>query len=166
MTTQSDPYSRQIFARRLTPHRSLTPETFRTLIIVFGVVSFGCSLPFMVLGAWPVVGFFGLDVLGLYLAFIANFRAARISETLDVTPLELVFTKTGVDGKSRQWRFNPSWVRLEEKVHEEFGPQHVSLVSRGERIEIGAFLGPDQKAELARDLAKALATARLGARFS
>jgi len=42
----------------------------------------------------------------------------------------------------------------------------VALVSRGESVEIGAFLGPDQKAELARELNRALIDARTGARFS
>ncbi len=169
MTAQSDtlcdPLSTSILARRLTPHRSLSPAAVRRFVVVFAIASALCSLPFVFLGAWPVVGFFGLDVLGLYIAFAASFRAARVYETLDVTPLELIFTKTGADGSRREWRFNPSWVRLEEKAHEEYGAEQVALVSRGERVEIGSFLGPDQKAELARDLARALAVARLGARF-
>ncbi len=161
----SDPLTQSIFARRLTPHRSLSPATVKRLIVVFAIASALCSLPFVFLGAWPVVGFLGLDVLGLYIAFAASFRSARAYETVDVTPLELVFTRTGADGRRREWRFNPSWVRLEEKVHEEYGAEQVALVSRGERVEIGSFLGPDQKAELARDLSRALAIARLGARF-
>jgi hypothetical protein len=47
-------------------------------------------------------------------------------------------------------------VRLEQTIHEEFGTERVALISRGECVEIGAFLGPDQKAELARELNRAL----------
>ncbi|HEY8138842.1 MAG TPA: DUF2244 domain-containing protein, partial [Methylocystis sp.] len=36
---------------------------------------------------------------------------------------------------------------------------------RGQSVEVGAFLGPEQKAALARDLARALADARRGPRF-
>jgi uncharacterized membrane protein len=108
----------------------------------------------------------GLDALAIYVAFRINFRGARAYETLDVTHLEIVIAKVGARGERREWRFNPAWVRLEQRVHEEFGAERVALVSRGESVEIGAFLGPEQKAELARDLGKAIATARLGARFS
>ena len=136
------------------------------MIAVFCLSQVIFSVPFFLMGAWPVTGFMGLDVLALYVAFRISFRAARAYETLDVTPLELVFARVGAQGQRREWRFNPSWVRIELKVHEEFGAERVALVSRGESVEIGAFLGPEQKAELARDLSKALATARLGAHFN
>jgi uncharacterized membrane protein len=117
------------------------------------------------MGAWPVAGFRGLDVLGLYIAFKVNFRSASAYETVEVTPVELVFAKVSAGGRREVWRFNPSWVRLEQETHEEFGTERVALVSRGESVEIGAFLGPEQKAALARDLSRALAAARRGPRF-
>ena len=107
----------------------------------------------------------GRAALALYIALKISVRSARASETLDLTPLELGHAKIGVRGHRREWRFNPSWVRLEQETHEEFGVQRLALASRGERVEIGAFLGPDQKAELARELRGALATARQGPRF-
>jgi uncharacterized membrane protein len=160
-----DPIEEQIFATRLTPHRSMTPRAFYLFIVGFCVAQLIFALPFLIMGAWPVAGFMGLDALALYVAFRISFRDARAYETLDVTPLELVFAKVGAGGRRREWRFNPSWVRLEQKVHEEFGTLSVSLVARGETLEIGAFLGPEQKAALARDLNRALAAARRGPRF-
>lgn len=144
----------------------MTPSAVYLFILAFCLAQLVFALPFLVMGAWPVAGFMGLDALALYVAFRISFRAARAYETLDVTPLELIFAKVGAQGQRREWRFNPSWVRLEQQVHEEFGTERVALVSRGESVEIGAFLGPEQKAILARDLGKALATARLGARFN
>ncbi|MBM3576862.1 MAG: DUF2244 domain-containing protein [Alphaproteobacteria bacterium] len=162
----SDPFERKIYEARLTPHRSMTPHAFYLFILIFCLGQVLFALPFFFMGAWPVAGFMGLDALGLYLAFRVSFRAARSHETLDLTPLELVFAQIGARGQRREWRFNPSWVRLEQTVHEEFGTERVELVSRGETIEIGAFLGPDQKAELALELNRALVDARMGARFS
>lgn len=143
----------------------MTPRGARNFIAAFCLLNFVISLPFFLAGAWPVAGFLGLDALLLYVAFRVSFRSAREYETVDVTPLELVFARIGAGGGRKEWRFNPSWTRLEKQEHEEFGTERVTLVSRGERVEIGAFLGPEQKAELARDLGKALADARLGARF-
>ncbi|MBI1867300.1 MAG: DUF2244 domain-containing protein [Methylocystis sp.] len=164
--TAAAPLEEHILTRRLVPYRSLTPHAFHCFIVIFGLITFLFSLPFFFIGAWPVAGFMGLDVLGLYIAFRANFRSARAYETLDLTPLELVFAKVGARGQRAEWRFNPSWVRLEQKTHAEFGTERVALISRGQSVEVGSFLGPDQKAELARDLTHALAYARRGARFA
>jgi uncharacterized membrane protein len=165
MAQRNDPATRPIYATRLTPYRSLTPRAFKNLIIVFCCINLAVSLPFFILGAWPVVGFMGLDVLALYIAFKINFRSASAYETVEVTPLELVFAKVSAGGGREVWRFNPNWVRLEQETHEEFGTERVALVSRGESVEIGAFLGPEQKAALARELSRALTAARRGPRF-
>lgn len=165
MTPQSK-FDEIIFVARLTPHRSLTPAGFRRLIAFFILANALYAAPFVMMGAWPVIGFFGLDVLGLYIAFKINFRRAEIYETLELTPVELVFARVGAQGQRTEWRFNPSWVRLEQETHAEFGAQRVALASRGRSVEIGAFLGPEQKAELARDLGAALARARQGVRFA
>lgn len=162
----AEAFDEPIYATRLSPHRSMTPRAFYVFIVAFCAAQVIFAIPFLIMGAWPVAGFMGLDALALYVAFRLSFRDARAYETLDLTPIELVVAKVAVGGRRREWRFNPSWVRLEQKVHEEFGMQSLALVSRGEAVEIGAFLGPDQKAELARDLSRALATARLGPRFS
>lgn len=155
-----------LFDARLEPHRSLNRRGFRLLMLGCCVISTLYSLPFYFMGAWPVVGFLGLDVLLLYLAFRANFRAARAYELLRLTSLELLFARVSPRGARQEWRFNPLWVRFERVEHEEFGTQRLSLISRGQSVEVGRFLGPDQKATLARTFAFALAKARRGPRYS
>lgn len=164
--TSPEPFDEPIYTTRLSPHRSMSPRAFYLFIGGFCVAQGIFAIPFFIMGAWPIAGFMGLDALALYIAFLINFRDARAYETLNVTPIELVFAKVGAGGRRREWRFNPSWVRLEQKVHEEFGVMSVALVFRGEEIEVGSFLGPDQKAELVKDLSRALAIARTGPRFS
>jgi uncharacterized membrane protein len=159
-------YEAPLFDVRLKPHRSLGPSGFRTFMFVSFACSALVSLPFYLMGAWPVVGFMGLDVLALFLAFRANFRAARAYEELRLTWLELLFARVSPRGARREWRFHPSWVRLERTEHEEFGTQRLALVSRGRSLEVGAFLGPDQKAELAVQFSRALAQARRGPTLS
>lgn len=161
-----DAHERTIFATRLRPHRSLGRRGFTWLICIFAAISTAVSVPFYLMGAWPVVGFFGLDVFVLWLAFRANFRAARAYEDLSLTPIELQVAKVSARGARAEWRFNPSWVRLEREEHEEFGTQRLALVSRGSTLEIAGFLGPDAKAEFATTFAQALAEARRGPRFS
>ena len=118
------------------------------------------------MGAWPVAGFMGLDVLAVYIAFTANFRAARAYEDICLTMLELQVAKVGVRGERAEWRFNPSWVRLQRQEHEDYGLMRLDVVSKGRALEVGSFLGPAQKAEFAESLSRGLARARAGFRFT
>jgi uncharacterized membrane protein len=116
----------------------------------------------LLMGAWPVFGFFGLDVALVYFAFRANFRAARAYEEVTVTPSELTVRKVSQRGAVRVWTLNPVWVRLDRIVHEEFGIERLFLVSRGRRLSIANFLGPDEKKSFASALSAALGEARRG----
>lgn len=160
------PQDLPLFSARLKPHRSLSRRNFRLLIAIFAFLSFFWSLPFFLLGAWPVVGFLGLVVAIFYFAFRANFKAARAYEDLQLTFFELLLTKVSAKGNRAEWRFCPSFVRLEEERHEEFGTRRLALVSRGKAVEFAAFLGPRAKADLAASLSRALNEARRGPRFS
>ena len=152
----------QIFSAIITPHRSLTARGFLILMLCLGALSFVSGVIFVSIGAWPVFGFFGLDVLLVYVAFRANFRAARAYEEVTVTPSELTVRRVSHRGGVREYTLNPLWVRLERIVHEEFGIERLFLVSHGRRLTIAGFLGPDEKASFARALAAALGEAKRG----
>jgi uncharacterized membrane protein len=152
----------QIFSVVITPHRSLTPRGFLLLMTCLGCLSFISGVVCVLLGAWPVFGFCGLDVLLVYFAFRANFRAARAYEQVTVTPSELTVRKVSHRGGVRQWTLNPLWVRLERVVHKEFGIERLFLVSHGRRLAIAAALNPDEKATFARALSNALGEAKRG----
>ena len=162
----TDPTNTRLLDVRIVPHRSLTPSSFRILMVVFALMATVSSLPFVVLGAWPVAGFMGLDIMVVYLAFRANFRAARAYEDIVLTPLELLLAKVTAKGARREWRFHPAWVRLDRQEHAEFGLQRLSIISRGRGVEVASFLGADAKAVFASQLTNALNEAKRGPRFS
>jgi len=151
-----------IFAAVITPHRSLSSTGFLIFMLCIGGVSFVSGVVFLLLGAWPVFGFLGLDAALVYWAFRANFRAARAYEEVTVTASELTVRKVNHRGGVREWTLNPVWVQLDRIVHEEFGIERMFLVSRGRRLPIAAFLGPDEKASFAHALAAALGEAKRG----
>lgn len=161
-----DAYDTQIFAARLTPHRSLDQRQFHWLLMGFSLLVFFVTMPFVLLGAWPIAGFMGADVALFYWAFRANFRDARSYEDIRVTPLELSVLRVSARGARNEWRFNPDWVRLERQEDEEFGLLRLSVYSRGRHLEVGAFLGPEARAKFAADLSSALAAARRGPDFA
>src|SRR6202161_4276543 len=146
----------ELFSARLTPHRSLNRTGFLVLMAFLTVVSFAAGLAFLLMGAWPVFGFFGLDVLVVYLAFRINFRRAKATEEIRVTPSELRVRRVSHRGHVVEWVLNPLWVQLDQKTHAEFGIEKLNLVSRGRRVSVGNFLGADEKASFAKALTAAL----------
>jgi uncharacterized membrane protein len=130
------------------------------------VVSFAAGTAFWLKGAWPVFGFFGLDVLVIYWAFRINFRRASASEEITVTPSELRVRRVSHRGHVVEWVLNPLWVQLDQKVHAEFGIERLYLVSRGRRVSIGGFLGADEKASFAKALMAALQAAKRGPTYN
>ncbi len=155
----SDP---TIFSAVITPHRSLGWLGSSVLISVFGGVSFVAGMAFVLMGAWPVLGFFGLDVLLLYCAFRLNYRRARAYEEVTITPSALIVRKVSHHGRVSEWVLNPLWVHLEKVIHEEFGIERLFLVTRGKSLVVANFLGPDEKASFAQALGAALSQVRRG----
>ena len=156
----------ELFSALLTPHRSLNRTGFLVVMAFASVISFAAGLAFLLMGAWPVLGFFGLDLLAIYWAFRVNFRRARASEEILVTPSELRIRRVSHRGDVVEFVLNPLWVQLDRKIHAEFGIERLYLVSKGRRIAIASFLGPDEKASFAKALAEALRAARRGPSYN
>jgi uncharacterized membrane protein len=152
----------ELFSARMTPHRSLNHTGFLVLMAFVSVVSFAAGLAFLLMGAWPVLGFFGLDVIAIYWAFRIYFRRAQASEEIRLTGSELYVRRISHRGHVMEFAFNPLWVQLDRQAHAEFGVERLYLVSKGRRIAIGGFLGADEKASFANALMAALQTARRG----
>jgi uncharacterized membrane protein len=151
-----------LFSAILTPHRSLNATGFLILMAAIGSLSFAAGVTFLLMGAWPVFGFFGLDVLLVYLAFRMNYRAATAFEQVSVTPSELRVRKVTHRGQVTEWTLNPVWTQLDREVHEEFGVQRLFLVSRGRRLPVATFLSPDEKESFAMALGAAIGEAKRG----
>ena len=153
----------ELFSALLTPHRSLNRTGFLVLMGFLCVISFAAGMVFLMMGAWPVFGFFGLDLLAIWWAFRINFRSARgAREEITVTPSELRVRRVSHRGHVAEWVLNPLWVRLDQTGDAEFGIERLYLVSSGRRVSIGSFLGPDEKASFAKALLAALQAAKRG----
>ena len=160
------PAEPKLFSALLTPHRSLNRTGFVVLMTFLSTVSFAAGVAFWLMGAWPIFGFFGLDVLVIYWAFKINFRRAKATEEISVTPSELRVRRVSHRGHVVEWVLNPLWVRLDQKTHAEFGIERLYLVSKGRRVSIGNFLGAEEKASFAKALTAALQAARRGPTYN
>jgi len=138
----------------LYPHRSLPPQGFLVLMLLLGAVSFAAGVSFVLIGAWPVFGYFGLDVLLVYLAFRASYRSARMHEWVRLTEDALTVERVGQRGERRRWQFQPFWLRVVLEERDE--TNRLVLTSHGRQVVVGGFLAPAERKNLAVALKDAL----------
>jgi uncharacterized membrane protein len=144
----------------LHPHRSLSPYGFLILMTTISVISFILGMTFLMMGAWPVMGFFGLDVALIYCAFKWNYRSGRIYETIALSPEILKLTRVHPSGKREEFDFNPYWTRVRCTTDRPDGRTSLRMAAQGKEILFGQFLTDDERREVADALTGALVTAR------
>lgn len=152
------PETQPLFRAVLTPNRSLSEKGFLIIMILIGSVSFVAGVAFMMIGAWPVLGFFGLDVALVYWAFKRNFRDSEQCEVVEVTDHELVVRRMSPRREPMELRFNRPWVSVDlvrDDERELVGA--LTLSQSGRRLEIARCLGAEDKAGFYQALCKALA---------
>lgn len=148
-----------LFDAQLTPHRSLPPLGFILVMGLICVISFAAGVLFFSMGAWPVIGFLGLDVLLIYLAFRASYRSGRMYETVKLTRRDLTVRRVDHWGRASSWSLPAGWLQVlmdDPPAHE----SQLTLRSHGQSLVIGSFLTPTERLDLAQALRRALEEAR------
>lgn len=158
MTTETQ--ARPLFAARLTPHRSLSPRGIKIVVAVLASMALLPGLIFYMLGAWPVVGFMGLDVLALYWALTWSFRDGKRSEQVTLWQDLLEIRQISPSGEETRETFNPTLVRL--VIDRDFDERTtgLKLKTQDRELIVGAFLNPDDKGSFAKAFGTALKKAR------
>jgi uncharacterized membrane protein len=154
--TQAKP----LFAATLTPHRSLTPNGMRVVIGLVAAMALVPGLVFYVAGAWPVVGFMGLDVLAIWAAMTISMRGGKAYEVLTLWPGQLELKKVDPKGAEEILAFVPAGVRF--LVDRDYNERVTALwLNDGARkVPLGAFLSTDEKLSLSKVFGTALRKAR------
>jgi uncharacterized membrane protein len=146
------------WAVTLTPHRSLSRNAFVTLMIILVALNLAGGIMFIAIGAWPVMGFMGLDVAIAWWAFRRNFADADRSERIVIEGEQVTLTRQIKSSKPNISTFNRRWLRVELEYDE---PRELVgrllLFSHGKRTEIASFLGAEERQSLAKALRQALA---------
>ena len=101
------------FATSLKPHRSLSAEGFRFVMMGAVAANVVIALPLFVMGAWPVFGFMGLDIFLLWWLFQRSYFDARRTETLTLTDRDLVVVRIAPDGEREKLRLDSYWLKVE-----------------------------------------------------
>lgn len=152
--------ARPLFAARLTPHRSMSPRGVRIVCAILASLVLIPGFIFYFIGAWPVVGFMGLDVAALYWALTWSLRDGRRYEQVTLWTDRLEIKQVAPNGDEHQEQFKPLFVRL--IIERDFDEHTVGIRIRGEGREliVGSFLNPPDKASFAKAFGTALRKAR------
>jgi len=144
-----------LYSLTLKPYRSLNKLGFFLIMFVLCVFSFITGIIFMKKGAWPVFGFFGLDVLLVYICFKINFRKGKEYEVIHLTKKELIIKKYGPKKLKKIYIFNPNWLNI-KILNPNSHSSKIKIISKNKSITIGSFLKPEERIEIVELLKKTL----------
>jgi uncharacterized membrane protein len=144
-----------LFQAEVTPHRSLSPRGLRLIIAFVCTVSLGTTTLFWSLGAWPIAGFNGGEILLAMVLLRAHHKSARAKEVLMLSGGGLRILRVDANGRTSEQVMPSGWLNvvLTERPGRVPG---LYLAARGRQVEVAHSLGEPEKRDLAEALAGAL----------
>ena len=143
----------------LWPYRSLSLQGFRILIAVLASLMSLIGLGFYLIGAWPVIGFMGLEIFIVWYAFKCNYRSGQLVETVAITPKQVDITRIDWRGRSKTICLEGVWIKAELDTKEK-RKCRLYLRQHANKLEIGAFMPSAEKPPLAAALNETFARLR------
>lgn len=143
----------------LTPNRSLSERGFAIGMAIVAVVFFLTGLMFWSMGAAPILGFFGLDMLAIWAAFRLSFRKLREETHITVTARHIRMQHTDAKGRQKLAEVPTAFARVE--LDEPATAASWLRIEHGRTAwVIGRFLTVEERRSFAKALRSALIAAR------
>jgi len=148
-----------LFDAVLSPNRSLPNSGFYAVMTIVIASNLFFGTYFYLIGAWPVLGFCGLDVFLVWLAFKISYRQGRLRERVRITKDDMWVARVLPSGHETRWRLQPFWtsVEVDRPIRHE---SKVRVISKGKTLILGSFLSPEERGRFADALSGALGRAR------
>jgi uncharacterized membrane protein len=143
----------------LEPPRSLSTRGLNRVMMILGGLSLVSSVGFLLAGAWPVVGFLGLEVLAVWLVFKWSFKTQTARTFVRVTADNVDVRKVDGWGRERRASMAAHFARVEFD-RTASGPNALRLATSSRAYPIGEFLTPRERETFARRLMQAISDAR------
>jgi uncharacterized membrane protein len=132
---------------------SASPRQLAGVFASLVAVAFAFGAAFAAEGLWMVLPFVGLEVVAVAAAFVCYGRHAADYERIALGGG--VLTVEQQDGGRRQeFSFDAAWVQveLEERGADQGGRVRLALACKGQRVEVGRYLGDERRSALGREL--------------
>jgi uncharacterized membrane protein len=133
------------------------PPSVKWVLGGFAVLCLGVAGAFALLGAYPVFGFAGLEIVVLLLLLRASFRRASVLEQVRLAGDTTVVSRDGAESA----RLQSYWLRIDEDAYG--SARGLTLCSGPQRVAVGAGLGAQELGQLSRALREGLHRLKSGA---
>lgn len=147
--------NKKLYEISLYPYRSLNKTGFLVLMLCLGLVSFVAGIMFMIKGAWPVFGFFGIDILLVYIFFKINFKSGKKKEILVLTKNQLIVKFYDSKKILKTQRLDANWLKI-RLIRFKNEMSKLQISSKNKSIIVGSFLRHEEKIDVVNSLQKAL----------
>ncbi|WP_084399233.1 DUF2244 domain-containing protein [Henriciella aquimarina] len=147
------------FDATLTPNTALSPRAFLVVMSLVGAMSFLGGIMFLSMGAFPVIGWFGLDALAIWYAFRKNFQNLREETQVRITAETIRLRHERPGHEPKEVRLPTGFTRL-SLVHPPRKPSELRLAHGQTAYVIGRFLAPHERRSLHEAIDSAIAKAR------
>ena len=147
--------NKNLYSITLKPYRSLSKIGFILLMVVLCTFCFVTGIMFIKIGAWPVFGFFGLDVFLVYVFFKLSFKSGEEFEVINLTKKKLIIKKYKEKKIIKTYILDANWVKIQIQNPLEHSSK-LQISSKNKSIIIGSFLRLDEKIEVLQNIENAL----------
>lgn len=134
---------------------SVTPLQLVWTYVALCVASIGIGLFFWFQGATLVIPFASLELIAVGLAFYVYARHSTDGEHIALLDNRLV-VELECGGKLEKAEFQRGWVRVEPRASD---TSLIELSERGRTIQVGRYIRPELRPQLAREIRSALRAA-------
>ena len=145
---------------RLVPNRSLNSNGTK---VVFAVIAFGFLLPIIPFIGSPIgttlTIFSGLTFYLFLTLLQKNFQQGSTFEEILISKRKIKVVHQEKNKERLTWECNPYWTKVHLDINNPRLKNYLTLAGKGKRIELGAFLSPDERLELRDKIQNALAKA-------
>jgi uncharacterized membrane protein len=136
----------------LAPNCSLTPNGAKLFFGSTCLFSLMFAMIFVVMGFWPVLPFWALEMLALGLALHASLRRRHYTQTLLITESLVSLVTRSRHGEAKQ-EFARHWAKVRlRSPRTRLYPSRLMIESRGRAFEVGSFLTEEDRCRLAMRL--------------
>ena len=156
-------FEHPLLEAEIAPTRSIDRRVTRWILSMFAVSCLTVGFLFWWRGAAPVMGFMGLEIVLLFGAFWLSFRDAAAREALSLNGAETTIHTRDSSGRVRTTKLQTYWLNVSIEGLPGRGGRLI-LRSRDQSIELGSFLAPNERLELADAIKQAIFRSKEGPR--
>jgi len=139
----------------LSPSVAIKLSAVRWILSLFGCVCVLVGITFALIGAQPVLGFMGIEIILLFAVYRFCVRNSRMAEQINLSGHSLLLRRIDRYGNISITNLEPFWLRVEiGRARGVFN--HIILASKGRTYSVGVFLTSEEKVVLLNTLQQAL----------